>query len=367
MTVAAPPIVRVAFLDVGQADTIVVSSPETSEAIVIDCVDADAVLQYLEHERVRHLRAIIITHLHIDHYKEVALLLKNAQLVPGMSACEMVVFNDIPDRARRETLLQDDDQHSALWEGTVGVPPAARSAAYRDLLAWRQANKGQYAELKVQAGSMQFGGQLARSIKVLHPFAADYVALEGTGLNNTSIVLWVSGPGASVLLTGDLEPTGWRQLVTNYPHSDQFRCDVLKFPHHGAWKGADVAEFIDAVQPSVVVISVGTDGERYGHPNAHVFAAIRDRARQHPTRLLCIQATNQCGPAATERDAVVAVYEQELQASGRLPLLLGRNGCPCAGTVQVELGTEVRVLQPDPGFHRDRIILPHFPTHKCLV
>ena len=35
------PIVKIAFLDVGQADTIVITCPETQEAIVVDCVNAD--------------------------------------------------------------------------------------------------------------------------------------------------------------------------------------------------------------------------------------------------------------------------------------------------------------------------------------
>jgi beta-lactamase superfamily II metal-dependent hydrolase len=51
MTVSEPTTslsrIRIAFLDVGQGDTIVVSSPETREAVVIDCIDADAVLEYL--------------------------------------------------------------------------------------------------------------------------------------------------------------------------------------------------------------------------------------------------------------------------------------------------------------------------------
>ena len=41
-----PSIIKIAFLDVGQADTIVISCPETQEAIVVDCVDAKAVLDY---------------------------------------------------------------------------------------------------------------------------------------------------------------------------------------------------------------------------------------------------------------------------------------------------------------------------------
>jgi beta-lactamase superfamily II metal-dependent hydrolase len=62
---------RVAFLDVGQGDTIVVSNSTTHEAIVIDCINANAVLDYLTQEKIKYLRGILITHLHSDHFSEV--------------------------------------------------------------------------------------------------------------------------------------------------------------------------------------------------------------------------------------------------------------------------------------------------------
>jgi beta-lactamase superfamily II metal-dependent hydrolase len=37
--------------------------------------------------------------------------------------------------------------------------------------------------------------------------------------------------------------------------------------HGGAWNASDTKTLLDAVQPSVVVISVGTVGEKYKHPN----------------------------------------------------------------------------------------------------
>ena len=55
--------IRIAFFDLGQADTIVITSPETHEAIVVDCVNPKAVLDYLEREEIIYLRGIIITHL----------------------------------------------------------------------------------------------------------------------------------------------------------------------------------------------------------------------------------------------------------------------------------------------------------------
>lgn len=93
------PNIRVAILDVGQGDTIVVSSPDTHEAIVVDCINADAVIDYLEQEQIMHLRGVIITHLHADHYNEVDYLLEQCNLVPGMGECEKVGFNMIVNKS----------------------------------------------------------------------------------------------------------------------------------------------------------------------------------------------------------------------------------------------------------------------------
>ncbi len=78
------PIIKIAFLDVGQGDTAVISCADTHEAIVVDCVDAKAVLNYLKQEEIMHLRGVIITHLHADHYKDVASLLYNCSEVLGV-------------------------------------------------------------------------------------------------------------------------------------------------------------------------------------------------------------------------------------------------------------------------------------------
>src|SRR5689334_8537457 len=87
------PTIRIAFLDVGQGDTIVVSSPNTREAIVIDCVNAEAVLNYLEQEKIKYLRGVIITHLHADHYIDVPALLRNYDKVAGLEPCEVLAYN----------------------------------------------------------------------------------------------------------------------------------------------------------------------------------------------------------------------------------------------------------------------------------
>jgi beta-lactamase superfamily II metal-dependent hydrolase len=50
--------VKVAFLDVGQGDSIVVTVPNTGEAVIIDCPEADTVIEYLRNERIHSFATV---------------------------------------------------------------------------------------------------------------------------------------------------------------------------------------------------------------------------------------------------------------------------------------------------------------------
>ena len=56
-------VVRIAFLDVAQGDTMVVSIPETGEAVIVDCVEPDIVFAYLQEQKITSVRGLIVTHL----------------------------------------------------------------------------------------------------------------------------------------------------------------------------------------------------------------------------------------------------------------------------------------------------------------
>ncbi len=353
------PLLKLAILDVGQGDTIVVTCPETREAMVIDCVDANAVLTYLSQEKIRHLRSIILTHLHMDHCRGVYKLLAHPDLVGEMGGCELLSYNEIENRDLLETLIRDGDDHNSAYDLDASAGEDLRRSTYQNLLDWTQRHPFQYAVLRAQKGCLPWSGTLRDACELLHPYAPGFRSLELKGLNNTSGVLRIQGLGASALLMGDLEPAGWQILRNRYP---DLRSDVLKFPHHGAWKDEDVDSLLDAIDPSIVVISVGTEGMRYKHPNKHVFNAI---ARRHRIRLLCTQVTTRCTTALHQKRPRIADLHQEEVDKHQRPSLNAKRGCPCAGTVVIELGSTPRVLQPTLHFHRDVIIEPHYEKAQC--
>jgi beta-lactamase superfamily II metal-dependent hydrolase len=348
--------VKVAFLDVGQGDSIVVTVPDTGEAVIIDCPEADTVIEYLRGEPIRFIRGLIITHLHLDHYRESVGFVENCRSQLGIE-CERLIFNW---PSSRHLLAPDADGHSEIYSDPKRRERARRTA-YQELVAWAEQNIPSCIPLlrPNNGDRLEIDGEIKNAIRILQPFHGHMGVLIHLGLNNTSAILRIEGPGSSALLTADIEPDGWNQLRSS--HSD-LQSDVLKFPHHGAWKNADPADILTAVDPSIVIISVGTDGIQYSHPNVHVFAAIRNRSN---TGLLCTQATSRCvdnpDSHASQIDAILQAHSR---GSGHIRT---HRGCPCAGTIVIELGDQVTVLQPDISVHRNQIILRFLTSHRCRI
>jgi beta-lactamase superfamily II metal-dependent hydrolase len=348
--------VRIAFLDVGQGDSIVVSIPETQEAVIVDCPDAVAVFEYLRAQHIRHIRGLLITHLHLDHFKDTVKFLENCSTQLG-TQCERLIFNW---PSNRKIPAPDADNHDRIYPNDRHNERQKRTA-YQELLSWTNMHEDDCLPVLRERAQMPLNGSIPHIIKILQPSHGQMGKLLELGLNNTSAILRVQGSGTSALLTADIEPAGWRELQQR---NSNLHSDILKFPHHGAWKDANPDEILDSVQPSVVVISVGSDGTRYDHPNAHVFQALAARPE---IRLLCTQATRQCGSEVPHvRSKVTNEFEQATETHA-VPLIRTTRGCPCAGTVILELGDHIRVIQPEITFHHDRIIRQYFHHHKCAI
>jgi competence protein ComEC len=238
-------IIRLAFLDVGQGDTTIISIPDTQEAVVVDCIDANSVITYLEREKIKHLRGILITHLHLDHFSGVVDLFNNLEENMNL-ICERLLFHS-PKITRKylDKIRKDDDSHSE----EMPFSERLRKDTLIELLKWAQQNRQRYNTLAKQPGMTL---PMPDVIELLHPWEVDVTDLLASSLNDLSAVLKVKGVATSALLMGDLELVGWEVLKKQ---NLDLRSDVLKFPHHGAWKNDTPQELLDIVDPSVVVIS----------------------------------------------------------------------------------------------------------------
>ncbi|MGE1038323.1 S-layer homology domain-containing protein [Bacillus cereus] len=92
----------------------------------------------------------------------------------------------------------------------------------------------------------------------------------GNDLNEWSAVLKVTHGSKSFLFTGDAESKSEKDMVATY--GSGLKSDVLKPGHHGS-KTSSSQPFLDAVKPSIAIISAGA-GNRYGHPTQETLAKL---------------------------------------------------------------------------------------------
>lgn len=344
-----PKALRIAFLDVSQGDATVVSCPETNEAIVIDCVDASRTIEYLKNQKIKHLRGVVITHPHSDHMKEVHSLIQNIENQNEVGWDKIVVVPSIQWSGRQKN---DEDGHS-----TFKKPTSLFQMVHEKTLIKRWET--------VKAGiQLPLNCDWISQLKLLHPNEVD-LTIRGLDANNLGLIILVSGISSRALLMADLEESGWMSLSQRVGANDsEITCDVLKFPHHGAWidksNSGLLSSLLDTTKPSCTVISVGPPGEKYDHPNNSVLRGLVSRK----IRVLFTNVTKTCSAKyISSSDQVQKAFAEnttiKFQPSAR--------ACACSGTVIIDLDVQATVVQPKQTFHMESVIRPHFETAMCIV
>jgi competence protein ComEC len=231
---------RITVLDVGQGDAILVEGSRGGRLLVDGGPDPNRLLVALD-ERVaawdHRIDAVVLTHPHEDHVAGLAVLLARYRVgrvfEPGMRG--------------------------------PGPGYAAWSA--------RLAANG------VTTGRLSTGDRFGLDdvgFRVLWPDATAVPAEPtdtGTGINNVSIVLLGEIGDRRFLLAGDIE----EEIDPILLGRGLPQVDVLKVAHHGS-RTSSTPAFLDAVAPSVAVVSAGA-GNPYGHPVPATIARLKARVR----------------------------------------------------------------------------------------
>jgi competence protein ComEC len=138
---------------------------------------------------------------------------------------------------------------------------------FDELLAASKANKVLIRAADRTCPPIQLGDATLRFLNRPQPtMPAQYASRD---LNNASVVCRLEYGSVSFLFTGDLEQEGEEELLTA---GVPLESDVLKVGHHGG-KTATTKRFLDAVKPSVAIVSADYPPLR-GAPNRGVLQRL---------------------------------------------------------------------------------------------
>jgi competence protein ComEC len=207
---------HVAFLDVGQGDAALITTPHGQQILVDGGPSPAALSSMLGHEMPfwdRSLDLVVMSHPDADHITGLVEVLRR--------------------------------YHVAGWldGGQPGDDPISFSC--QELLA-----DGGTAQAVVRAGDrLDLGAGLV--LEVLHPPLEPMVDT-ASDANNHSVVLRLVWGGTSFLLAGDLEAEGEQLLLES---GQPLSADVLKVAHHGS-SDSSTAAFLAAVDPVYAVLHI---------------------------------------------------------------------------------------------------------------
>lgn len=250
--------VHVLNAGVGQGESIVLRLPN-GEYGVVDCYARDLAdpgtnptVDFLKKRHVEKIEFLCLTHPHADHFRGMSHLLSAFHVHRfwrngGMSSQDLHVLIAY--------LSQD-----AELSGDVMATADAREFSQIHTLVTEQAKR---TTSRLRRGHLESGQQLyprpvsasaAMRMLSLSP-SGDCVSEYQSQLhscfdenrrlvgrfraalhNSVSVALLIEFGQTRIVLGGDLEEEGWREVLAEFPH-ERLSCHAIKVPHHGSANG----------------------------------------------------------------------------------------------------------------------------------
>jgi|WetSurMetagenome_2_1015567.scaffolds.fasta_scaffold192320_1 competence protein ComEC len=230
---------KIAFLDVGQGDSILIQAPN-GQTMLIDggrstSLANTAIIPKLKEWGAKQVDVLIPTHPDADHIGGLVGVLENYP-VKLVALTGQVHSTQIYERLL--TNIRDKNVEA----------------------------------LKVRTGTaIPFDPSV--KIEVLGP---DEEAVQDDDNNDASIVIKLTYGSTSFLLTGDAEFPENKAILN---HGSDVRSNVLKLGHHGSRTSTN-EDWLKRVQPQLGIISAGKDNS-FGHPHPEVIAALEKLGIQY--------------------------------------------------------------------------------------
>lgn len=226
--VAPAGVLTIRFLDVGQGDAVLITSPEGKSVLYDGGRSEVRMTTLLRQYGVHSLGLLVASHADADHI---------TGLIPAATFLRPRYFLNNGIAGTTQT-----------WAKLTG---ALKAAGTQGLLARDQV---------ITLGSV--------TLTVLPPPAG----MPAGNQNLHSVGLLVQYGSFRALMTGDSETAETRAWLKTYPATTLGPITVYKSIHHGAANG-DNAAWLAAVRPQTVVVSVGPNN--YGHPTSSALNLYR--------------------------------------------------------------------------------------------
>lgn len=227
-------------IDVSQADATLILTPD-GETILIDTGDwrqaGSEVITYLEELQIERIDHLIATHAHADH-------------IGGHD--EIIAWAE-----------EEGDGIGTAYDS--GVPhDSATYERYLDAIE----------DYDVDLQIAEEGDELPIEDDTLSAlFVNPPEGESGNDLHYNSLSLVFEFGEFTYVTTGDAEQDAEDRMVDEW--SDELEGDVYQAGHHGS-STSSTQPFLDAVDPSIAVISSGYDSQ-YGHPHDEVLEEFDER------------------------------------------------------------------------------------------
>ena len=247
---------KVHFIDVGQADSILIE--QDSKYMLIDAGnngDGKLVKNYLIEEGVKTLEYVIGTHPHEDH-------------IGGLD----YVINDFNINK-------------------IYLPKATSTTkTFQDVVVAIK-NKGMKVAVPKPGDSFNLG---SAKCTILAPNSSDY-----SSLNNNSVVIKLEFGGNSFLFTGDAESISEKEILDK---GFNVSADLLKVGHHGS-RTSTTDEFLSKVNPKYAVISCAAEND-YGHPHKEIISKLK-------IKIIPIYRTDELGTIIATSDGKTITFNKK--------------------------------------------------------
>ncbi|MGN0144779.1 MAG: ComEC/Rec2 family competence protein [Clostridium sp.] len=247
---------KVHFIDVGQADSILIQ--QGNENMLIDAGnndDEETLKNYLNKLGIKKFTYVVGTHAHEDHIGSLDYIINSYEI------------------------------------GRVYFPKISAATKTFENVVKAVKNKDMKFTVPSVGDTFNIGDA---KCTVLAPNSSKY-----EDANNYSIVIKLEYKNTSFIFTGDAEDVSEKEMLDK---GLDLRADVLKAGHHGS-SSSSTNEFLDAVNPKYAVISVGKDND-YGHPNKETLDKLN-------ARKIKVYRTDESGTIIAESDGDNIVFSAE--------------------------------------------------------